>query len=67
MGARPESTGSPGVGGDEKVMRFAMDNDLDSSYDLEAQLQGSLVGTADNDEGIAAFLQKRKPEFKGKK
>ena len=51
----------------KKVMRFAMDNDWDSSFDLEAQLQGSLVGTADNDEGIAAFLQKRKPEFKGKK
>ena len=51
----------------KKVMRFAMDNDWDSSYDLEAQLQGSLVGTADNNEGIEAFLQKRKPEFKGKK
>ena len=51
----------------KKVMRYAMDNDWDSSYDLEAQLQGSLVGTADNEEGIAAFLQKRKPEFKGKK
>jgi 2-(1,2-epoxy-1,2-dihydrophenyl)acetyl-CoA isomerase len=51
----------------KKVMRFAMDNDWDSSYDLEAELQGSLVGTADNNEGIAAFLQKRKPEFKGNK
>jgi len=50
----------------KKAMRFAMDNDWDSSYDLEAQLQGSLVGSADNNEGIAAFLQKRKPEFKGK-
>lgn len=51
----------------KKVMRFAMDNDWDSSYELEAQLQGSLIGSADNNEGIAAFLQKRKPDFKGKK
>jgi 2-(1,2-epoxy-1,2-dihydrophenyl)acetyl-CoA isomerase len=50
----------------KKVMRHAMDNDWDSSYDLEAQLQNELLGSADNEEGIAAFLQKRKPEFKGK-
>jgi 2-(1,2-epoxy-1,2-dihydrophenyl)acetyl-CoA isomerase len=50
----------------KKVMRHAMDNDWDSSYDLEAQLQNELLGSADNEEGIAAFLQKRKPEYKGK-
>jgi len=50
----------------KKVMRHAMDNDWDSSYDLEAKLQNELLGSADNEEGIAAFLQKRKPEFKGK-
>ena len=50
----------------KKVMRYAMDNDWDSSYDLEAQLQNDLLGSADNKEGIAAFLQKRKPEFRGK-
>ena len=50
----------------KKVMRYAMDNDWDSSYDLEVQLQNELLGSADNKEGIAAFLQKRKPEFEGK-
>jgi len=50
----------------KKVMRHAMDNDWGSSYDLEAELQNELLGSADNEEGIAAFLQKRKPEFKGK-
>jgi len=50
----------------KKVMRYAMDNDWDSSYDLEAKLQNELLGSADNKEGIEAFLQKRKPEFKGK-
>jgi len=50
----------------KKVMRYAMDNDWDSAYDLEAQLQNELLGSADLEEGIAAFLEKRKPEFKGK-
>jgi len=50
----------------KKVMRFAADHDWASSYDLEAQLQGELLGSDDNKEGIAAFLQKRAPGFKGK-
>jgi enoyl-CoA hydratase/carnithine racemase len=47
-------------------MRHAADNDWGSSYDVEASLQGELLGSEDNQEGIAAFFQKRAPEFKGK-
>lgn len=50
----------------KKAMRHAANHDWDSSYDLEAELQGELLGTADNREGIAAFLQKRAAKFKGK-
>ena len=50
----------------KKAMRFAADHDWASSYDLEAKLQGELLGTEDNEEGINAFLEKREPNFKGK-
>ena len=50
----------------KKAMRHAADHDWASSYDLEAELQGNLLGSADNMEGIAAFFEKREAEFKGK-
>lgn len=50
----------------KKAMRFALDHDWARAYDLEAELQGELLGSEDNQEGIKAFLEKRSPEFKGK-
>jgi len=50
----------------KKAMRFAANNDWDRSYELEAELQGRLLGSDDNREGVAAFFGKRIPDFKGK-
>ncbi|MCK5578979.1 MAG: enoyl-CoA hydratase/isomerase family protein, partial [Planctomycetes bacterium] len=39
---------------------------LEQGLELEAQLFADLCGTADMKEGLQAFLEKRKPNFKGK-
>jgi len=49
----------------KKVMRLACDHDWATCFNAEADLQGELLGSADNVEGVQAFFEKRKPEFKG--
>lgn len=42
------------------------DTDMDKALNIEANCFGKVCATDDMQEGTAAFLEKRKPEFKGK-
>ncbi len=54
-----------GLGLTKRALHAALDNDLDAQLDLEASLQDEAGRTHDFVEGVKAFLEKRKPEFKG--
>ena len=48
------------------IVNFGMEGSLASALMFEKYAQGALVQTEDKKEGINAFLEKRKPTFKGK-
>ncbi|MCZ7602893.1 MAG: 2-(1,2-epoxy-1,2-dihydrophenyl)acetyl-CoA isomerase PaaG [Melioribacteraceae bacterium] len=49
----------------KKALNQSMNNDLESQLELEKQLQIEAGNTHDYKEGVQAFLEKRKPNFKG--
>lgn len=55
-----------GLGLTKKAVNQSWTNDLDAQLDVEEVLQTEAGQTYDFNEGVAAFLEKRKPEFKGK-
>ena len=56
-----------GLGLIKRALDAAEDNDLATQLDLERRLQREAGSTPDYAEGVRAFLQKRKPNFSGKR
>jgi 2-(1,2-epoxy-1,2-dihydrophenyl)acetyl-CoA isomerase len=54
------------IGMIKAMLNKSFESDVTACLDREAAMQGIAASTADVLEGITAFLQKRKPEFKGK-
>jgi 2-(1,2-epoxy-1,2-dihydrophenyl)acetyl-CoA isomerase len=55
-----------GFGIYKRAMNETFSNNLDQQLELEANLQTEAGNTDDYKEGVEAFLEKRKPKYKGK-
>lgn len=54
------------IGLTKRALNYSFTNDLDKQLAIEEQLQTSAGLTADYQEGVQAFIEKRKPKFTGK-
>jgi 2-(1,2-epoxy-1,2-dihydrophenyl)acetyl-CoA isomerase len=55
-----------GLAAIKKLLNQSFANSLDQQLELEKEAMRALGRTADYREGVAAFMEKRKPEFRGK-
>ncbi|MFT4663220.1 MAG: 2-(1,2-epoxy-1,2-dihydrophenyl)acetyl-CoA isomerase [Polaribacter sp.] len=54
-----------GLGLTKRALNYSTHNDLETQLGIEEQLQTAAAHTEDYNEGVGAFLEKRKPNFKG--
>jgi enoyl-CoA hydratase/carnithine racemase len=54
------------VGKAKMLINKSLDNDMISHLELESKTAAWSAGTEDFTEGVTAFVEKRKPNFKGK-
>ena len=54
------------IGMTKRLLNESLNNQLENQLDLEGKLQIEAAQSADYAEGVAAFVEKRKPNFNGK-
>ena len=65
VAAKIASRGPLAVAKAKAVISQGLDLDLAAANELESQAFGSLFASADQKEGMKAFMEKRQPAFKG--
>ena len=54
-----------GLGLTKRLLNASLNNNLEQQLTMEGEMQAAAAKTYDNKEGVQAFLEKRKPVFKG--
>jgi enoyl-CoA hydratase/carnithine racemase len=65
---RPGELNGPALalGRAKQLIRSSLDNSWDEQSHREAEAIAEMVRTEDHQEGLAAFLEKRQPQFRGR-